>query len=355
MFFEEEFIMSDLLLSIIVPVYNVEKHLGNCLDSIISSCDQCDNIEILLVNDGATDNSSEICDEYSKNHSYIFTINKTNGGLASARNAGLEAAKGQYVTFIDSDDYLSEGYINEICNNLNGEDVIAFSNIIDYVEYGTTQICEIAQLKNITPQEAVKHLEKAGVFNMVWNKVYSSRLLKENNILFEINSEPGEDLLFNCKCFKNSKEITLIHKPYYHWVRRGEDTLANRFRKNLFEKVKVFIDNRNDLYSSLDIETTCKDELYTGNLNYIFTCIPNMYRKGHTFARKNRLEFYDSIINMNEVDQWIKGIKPDNSLLAQFCKLYKIRSKYIMDFYYLVVMYFRNHFVPIYNMIKRKS
>jgi len=90
------------LISVIVPVYNVEKYLENCIDSILNQTYK--NLEIILVDDGSTDKSSEICDNYSQQHSNIITIHKKNGGLSDARNKGIDAANGKYISFIDSDD-----------------------------------------------------------------------------------------------------------------------------------------------------------------------------------------------------------------------------------------------------------
>ncbi|WP_289129895.1 glycosyltransferase [uncultured Clostridium sp.] len=103
---------NDIVLSIIVPVYNVEKYLDECLESIIKNYDQ--KIEVILVDDGSKDNSSVLCDEYAKEYNFITVIHKENGGLSSARNAGIDKAKGKYIWFVDSDDYISDSSISNI-------------------------------------------------------------------------------------------------------------------------------------------------------------------------------------------------------------------------------------------------
>ena len=104
--------MQKKLVSIIVPIYKVEKYLKQCLDSILNQT--YENIEIILVDDGSPDNCGKICDEYASNDKRIRVIHKENGGLSSARNAGLDVATGEYISFIDSDDYVSENFIKRL-------------------------------------------------------------------------------------------------------------------------------------------------------------------------------------------------------------------------------------------------
>lgn len=120
---------STLQLSIIIPVYNVEEYLRRCVDSILSQ--DYDAYEIILVDDGSTDNGGVICDELAQQYSHISVIHKSNGGLSSARNAGLKAAKGQYIWFIDSDDYIAEQSLGAIMSQIvqNQAEVIFFSYI----------------------------------------------------------------------------------------------------------------------------------------------------------------------------------------------------------------------------------
>lgn len=104
------------LITLVIPIYNIENYLGRCLDSVINQTYK--DLEIILVNDGSTDNSLEICESYAKEDSRIKIINKNNGGLSSARNVGLDACKGDYVTFIDSDDWVSLDYIEILYKNI---------------------------------------------------------------------------------------------------------------------------------------------------------------------------------------------------------------------------------------------
>ena len=114
-------------ISVILPVYNVEKYLRQCLDSVINQTYK--NLEIILVNDGSTDNSGKICEEYALNDERIKVIHKENGGISSARNAAIDIAKGQYITFIDSDDDVELDYIDYLY------DILKKFNLISYIHY----------------------------------------------------------------------------------------------------------------------------------------------------------------------------------------------------------------------------
>ncbi len=105
------------LISIIIPVYNVEQYLHRCVDSVLNQTYK--NLEIILVNDGSPDNCPFICDEYAKKDKRIIVVHKENGGLSSARNAGLEIVQGEYISFIDSDDWIHENYIEILYKNLH--------------------------------------------------------------------------------------------------------------------------------------------------------------------------------------------------------------------------------------------
>ena len=326
----------------IIPVYRVEKHLKNCLDSIID--ETLSDYEIILVDDGSPDGSGKICDEYSEKYGFVRTIHKPNGGLADARNAGLEASRGEYIVFADSDDSVGRGYISYIFDvTRQPADIFALSHFTDYTETNSRNERLIEDAANLSAAEAVRRLERAGLFNYAWNKIYSKKMLdKPPKAVYNKGSEPGEDLLFNADCFSRAKTGTLCSKPFYHWMRRGEDTLANRFRADLNERNKSFIRCRCELYRALGIYDSDFDLLSDGNLAYIFSGIPNMYRKGNRFPRKKRLDFFREVISSGDVKQWIAAAKPSGTLMKHFVRLVKLKSPRLTDAYYSVAMGLRN-------------
>jgi len=347
-------ISSVVKLSIIIPVYNTEQHLKSCLDSLLGSVTE--DIEIILVDDGSTDGSPAICGDYRERYKQIRVIRQDNGGLAAARNTGLDAAEGEYVTFIDSDDTTETDYLEQALGYLGeGLDIIAFSYFIDYTQTDSSRVRKIPSLDGVSPAEAVRALETSGALNMVWNKIYRRELLiKAPATAFQINSEPGEDLLFNCGCFPKASLVTLVSQPYYHWIRRGEDTLANRYRKDLYEKNKRFIEARCGLYRDLSMEESDLPLLSKGNLAYIFTCIPNMYREGNRMPRRERIDFYREILGSEDVRTWVRVTAPVGTLHSQFIRLYRTGSAAVMDAYYSSAIWARGRFDTLWQKTRKR-
>lgn len=341
-------------LSIIIPVYNVEKHLKGCLDSLIDP--PTDEVEIILVDDGSKDGSPAICDDYRARYRQIKVIHQENGGLAAARNTGLSNAAGKYVTFMDSDDSIEPDYLERVPEYLKKPcDIIAFSYYVDYPQTGTSRIQAIPETESVSAAEAVRTLERSGALNMVWNKIYRRDLLdREPASVFTLNAEPGEDLLFNCSCFSKASRVTLVSRPYYHWIRRGEDTLANRFRKDLYEKNKRFIRYRCRLYRALSMDVSDLDLLARGNLSYIFSSIPNLYRKGNRFPRRERIAFYREILRSEDVGKWVKNTAPGGTLLRQFVRLYRTKSAFVMDAYYSAATWARSSFDALWQITRKR-
>ena len=328
-------------LSIIIPVYNAEKHLEACLNSVLDS--RSTEYEIILVDDGSTDGSPAICDSYADRYEHISVKHTENGGAASARNTAIGTANGDYVTFVDSDDRVKPGYADRIIEALDaGDDIIVFSFMVEYVQNSYTRTQNMPALSSVGAADALRAIEKAGGFGMPCNKVYSTGMIKaEPATEFPFGMEPGEDLIFNCRCFAKARTVSLIDEPFYYWIRRGEDTLANRFRPDLIEKSRVFIEARCELYRALGIDGSDFALLAKGNLDYVFTCVPNMYRKGHVFPRRERIAYYKEILRSDDVRSWVSASGDNGTLMRQFIRLYKTGSAGLMDAFYSSASWFR--------------
>ena len=182
------------LISIIVPVYNTEKYLHRCIDSILIQT--FTDFELLLIDDGSKDRSGEICDEYAKNDSRVRVFHKENGGVSSARNLGLDNAKGEWISFVDADDYLNDDSLSILSQNLDVDLIIA-----SYEEYyeGTVKNnqCGLLDVK-ISSRSDKKHFffqyMHTGILKCIWGKLYHKRIIKA--IRFDTNMRFGEDTLF---------------------------------------------------------------------------------------------------------------------------------------------------------------
>lgn len=210
------------LISVIVPVYRVEKYLHRCVESILAQT--YTNLEIILVNDGSPDNSGKICDKYAKKDSRIKVIHKKNGGVSSARNAGLKIVIGNYVTFIDSDDYISESYIHTLFSSIKDSDICCCM-YREITEAGKT-IRVVENLKKTTVMPVNENFNYCFTQcnMMIFGKLFKKSIL--NNLWFDNNVSLGEDSLFFAKAILNSKSITYIPNILYSYV-KYENSLSH--------------------------------------------------------------------------------------------------------------------------------
>ena len=177
-----------MLLSIIVPVYNVEQYLNRCVDSLLDQGTFGD-YEIILVDDGSTDNSGQLCDEYQKKTSRIRVIHKENGGLSSARNAGIKATNADYVMFVDSDDYIKSFVLGQLSQKLRTEklDILVFNFAHIYEKYKIEDNIEfLKEYSEIVSgsQYLIDNLKAGTMHMMACNKIYKTSLITDNNVFF---------------------------------------------------------------------------------------------------------------------------------------------------------------------------
>lgn len=192
-------------LSIIIPVYKVEQFLNRCVDSVIlNSKEHIKDIEIILVDDGSPDNCPKICDEYAEKYDFISVIHKQNGGVSSARNAGIDNAKGEYITFIDSDDYVNEEFYKLFSPFTQNKEVDLFQFGINVLEDNKKKEIAVGNKKlSLENKENVKYIFQ-DIFENCINKVYKLSFLLKNNIRFEAGRK-SEDFLFSIKAILSCK------------------------------------------------------------------------------------------------------------------------------------------------------
>ena len=224
-------------ISMIVPVYNTSKFLKQCLDSIINQTYK--NLEIILVNDGSTDNSLEILEEYSKSDDMVMIINKNNGGLSSARNAGIRIATGEYILNVDSDDWLEITACEKLLEKaLETKGDIIIGNI--YLEYPQKRMKWLdLQTEGIYKFEEYfdKYIQENGK-NSICNKLIKNDLYKKNNIFHPENISYGEDGSTLLRLVSQAKKIVKISNFIYHYRQNNQSMMYSK-NKKIYEYKEV--------------------------------------------------------------------------------------------------------------------
>lgn len=228
------------LISVIVPVYNVKKYLGKCIESLLSQTYA--NFELILVNDGSTDGSDLICKEYKRKDDRICIIDKANGGLSSARNAGIDVCKGKYVCFVDSDDFVSETYLEYLYQMIIKDDSqIAICSACWWVDENSYEHCYFEQEICLKPDASYKLLfskEKwFGVF--AWNKLYKTELF--NNIRYP-EGYYFEDSGTTYKLIHKCEKISFGYEPQYFYRQQREGQITAVFNTKKIDDKLLFLD-----------------------------------------------------------------------------------------------------------------
>lgn len=213
-------------ISVIVPVYNVEKYLHRCVDSILTQT--FSDFELILVDDGSPDNCGKICDEYVQKDKRIKVVHKKNGGLSSARNAGMKVATGEYILFCDSDDFVHpqwcEFMLSAIEEHKNSFIVCGYKK--------TSNDCVDSQMYQLSYKKTEYFkIFKRGISGSVCNKIYNFKTIKENAISFDENCKFAEDVPFNSLYLRHCDSCYLFDYDLYYYY-ENHDSIMNTYYLN---------------------------------------------------------------------------------------------------------------------------
>ncbi|HLS70254.1 MAG TPA: glycosyltransferase family 2 protein, partial [Chitinophagaceae bacterium] len=230
--------------SIILPCYNVEKHLAQSIDSVLSQTHS--NFELLVVIDGSPDNSKEIAEEYAVKDARITVFDKPNGGLSDARNYGLKKAQGEFIYFMDSDDWIEPDLLKDNLKIIAQENLnfIVFGYFADFKnteEELTQQKNNKPKIETLKPSDSIDNYH-LGILGYAWNKIYRKSFLDQHHFRFKKGISLIEDILFNAPIYQVSDIIRFNPHSYYHYIQREEETLVKKFYPDIFELQKMKIE-----------------------------------------------------------------------------------------------------------------
>lgn len=215
------------LVTLIVPVYNTERYIDKCIDSLVNQTYK--NIEIILVDDDSTDNCSQLCDSWAEKDSRITVIHKENGGVSSARNAALDIAKGDYITFADSDDFLEPDSIETlvVTLHLNNADISVGNYFFDYID--SRETVKLTSKSMVLEKKDIlkNYLLDLNIRTEVHNKLYKASLFQ--NTRFSEGISYAEDFEMNYKLLKQAHRLAMTDKCIYHYVQESGSSSTTEY------------------------------------------------------------------------------------------------------------------------------
>ena len=257
------------MISVIIPAFNAEKYIKRCIDSVLKQTYK--DLEIIIVDDGSYDNTPLICDEYSIKHKNFKVFHIENSGVSAARNYGLTQASGEYITFLDADDWIETNCFAEMSKY--NTDIIAAGMIFDFGNGKTIKL--EGKAGSYSQENFFKNFLLGHTDVHVVNKLFAKRIL--NGIFFDSSVRVSEDCLFLCRAIINADSIYVLNKSFYHYYQNPYSVMHESFSKKNFDKLKVassITDIASKKYGSLasyaytmKISTECRlyGELYESN------------------------------------------------------------------------------------------
>ncbi|MEE3427345.1 MAG: glycosyltransferase family 2 protein [Ruminococcus sp.] len=318
-----EKLINELTVSVIVPVYNAQETICLCVDSILHQ-DYTD-YELILIDDGSSDKSAEICDNYSDKNKKVVVYHTDNNGVSAARNLGIEKAKGKYILFVDSDDYVTENYIRrliEIKEQKTDTDNIwcgfrTFRNsnkdvfIEKYVYDKNTELSLIDYKKIMTLHE--KWLD-AGPYC----KLYDRNVINRNNIRFPVDLSLGEDLIFNFRYLDcTNGKICVLNEDNYNYYLNDGNSLGTKYYSQLFDIYKTINATMRDYVKKWGCDELEVQKFYNACFFKYEVCLKNTFNKKNKNPRNEKYRQNNEILNSSEFSEAFSKMSYKPNLLLR--------------------------------------
>ncbi len=316
--------------SIVVPVYNVEKYIGRCLESLIHQTLQ--EIEIIIVNDGSTDSSLKICNKYAERDNRIRVFSKQNEGLGLTRNYGIRKAKGEYIAFLDSDDYIDVDFYEKMYTIVKEKNVEScFAEIKQVDNNGNIRIFdkipfqeEVVESKSVLYNilhEYTKKCEKKFMQMCVWRTIYKRETIEKLQLKFVSEREYiSEDIIFNIDFLMQSKKTTFARDTYYYYCFNGI-SLTNKYKNDRLEKDIILYKELKKRLKKYNEYENLKIGLDNFFLGYVRALIKQESGKGSPYNYKIKIKKIKEIINNTDIKEIIKS------------RRYETLKRFIYDFF----------------------
>ena len=316
--------------SVIVPIHNAEKTLSRCVESILAQSYK--NLEIILVNDGSTDKSLEICQSFVNIDNRVVVIDKNMDGVSSARNFGLNAATGTFIQFVDADDKLKPHMMEKLVETMlksNADVVICGYDRISGKCVNAKRPKSAVYSEASTFKDTFVELYKGAFFNAPWNKLYRRDKIKA---LFDDSISMGEDLLFNLSYFSNCNKISVISDNLYNYNVTAQESLAGKYDDSLLstqimlnKKVKEFFENK---FECKDFRTI--NEVFAKEIYYYLKKLVIL----SDYDKRIVLEKLKACLNNEDVKNMLNNVTLSDIQVAIVCALMRLKCGFTIYLFF---------------------
>lgn len=332
--------------SIIVPIYNVDEYLERSIESLINQT--LKEIEIILVNDGSTDKSLEICKYYEQKDKRIKVLDKKNEGVSVARNKGIELATSEYIAFIDPDDYVEPTmYENMYKNIIESNSDICMCNYIE-IDKNKSIKKELELREGIYYRKNIeellismvgnKDLEKETVMGCIWRSIYKKSLIHKYKIEFPKGIHHMQDIVFMVNYLSKCTTLYINDNAYYHYYRRDNSSMT-RYKKNMWENNKKVCNMLEDILENNNLLELSKIELTNRWVNTLISVVINETHKDNDDKILCKYKKIKLFIEDEKFSKYINQVNTNSVRIRKKLIIYFIKNKLIMPlyiYYYLI-------------------
>lgn len=299
--------------SIICPVYNAGKYLNVAIESVLLQ--SYIHWELILIDDGSTDDSGDICNDYAKRDQRIRVFHEKNQGVSAARNAGIEMARGNWILFLDSDDYFEKDALHILNNSILDKEVdmlifnyyididdVSYKYIIQSVNYNgyDRDFIESRILPGMLNTCDLKKENQINVLPFVWNKAYKREILEKSEIFFNTKLKVWEDKIFWLLYMKNIKNVLFVDDGLYHYVQSKKERLSGKYDSDIFENVVMIYNIMKDNFGTIyNMDSNYSNEYYYNVIKKITERIAdqNSYKDFYIIIKEN--------LHNPQIEKWI--------------------------------------------------
>lgn len=347
--------------SIIVPVYNTEKYIEKAIYSLISQTFQM--IEIIIIDDNSSDNTSNICDLLASKYPFIKVIHlQKNKGVSNARNIGIEIAKGEYISFLDADDYVDKDFYEKIywCLKNNKYDVLMVGVKEEYFDQeGSIKNNNIIDVKNgiygsYDIYDIMPMYFRNTLFRYVWNKCYKREYLYKIKVKFK-NIKMGEDVDFNIDVFKDIETFVTLEKCYYHYVKSNTNSATAKFIENYWNIHIELLNKEINLFKIWGKQKETEEFICNEYIKAVYISLQLTYYKEALMDNKKRMIFLNGIYN----SQLYKKLQVSMNCITEkkyylLAKILQSQNSYMILFITYIIFLLKSKFIGIWFVLKQK-